>query len=175
MADTPENPDQLGPSSTTALVMPIDDEPEEVVMPPRPEVDGEMDITPMIDMTFLLLIFFILTSKMTGEKSYEVPPAKHGSSIATKNCVTITIQRGNGDTPIVSKEDGGIFSDDPEQQAAEITEYVQLQLETGGKTEVLIRAEGNVTAKQLKRVEQAIGEILEEGKMINLAVSEVSK
>ncbi|MFM7928833.1 MAG: biopolymer transporter ExbD, partial [Pirellula sp.] len=29
----------------------------------------------MIDMTFLLLIFFILTSKMTGEKSYEVPPA----------------------------------------------------------------------------------------------------
>jgi hypothetical protein len=40
---------------------------------------------------------------------------------------------------------------------------------------VLIRAEGNVTAKQLKKVEQAIGEVLEEGKMINLAVSEVGK
>jgi hypothetical protein len=75
----------------------------------------------------------------------------------------------------VTKEDGGIFSDDPEQQSAEITEYVQLQLESGGKTEVLIRAEGNVTAKQLKRIEQAIGEVLEEGKMINLAVSEVGK
>jgi hypothetical protein len=87
----------------------------------------------------------------------------------------ITVQRGNGDTPLVTKEDGGIFSDDPEQQSAEITEYVQLQLESGGKTEVLIRAEGNVTAKQLKRVEQAIGEVLEEGKMINLAVSEVGK
>jgi len=141
----------------------------------KPVADGEMDITPMIDMTFLLLIFFILTSKMTGEKSYEVPPAKNGSSIATKNCVMITIQRGNGDTPLVTKEDGGIFSDDPEQQAAEITEYIQLQLETGGKTEVLIRAEGNVTAKQLKRVELAIAEVLEEGKMINLAVSEVGK
>lgn len=162
-------------SASPASVAPVEDEPEEVAMAPRPPMDDEMDITPMIDMTFLLLIFFILTSKMTGEKSYEVPPAKNGSMIATKNCVMITVQRGNGDTPLVTKEDGGIFSDDPEQQAAEITEYVQLQLETGGKTEVLIRAEGNVTAKQLKRIEQAIGEVLEEGKMINLAVSEVGK
>ena len=68
----------------------IDDEPEEVAMRERPSMDDEMDITPMIDMTFLLLIFFILTSKMTGEKSYEVPSAKNGSSIATKNCVMIT-------------------------------------------------------------------------------------
>jgi len=67
-----------------------DDEPEEVAMRERPSMDDEMDITPMIDMTFLLLIFFILTSKMTGEKSYEVPSAKNGSSIATKNCVMIT-------------------------------------------------------------------------------------
>jgi len=152
-----------------------EEEDEEVVMADRPPMDDEMDITPMIDMTFLLLIFFILTSKMTGEKSYEVPPAKHGSSIATKNCVVITVVRGTGENAIVSKADGAIFSDDPEQQAAEIAEYVQLQLETGGKTEVLLRAEGNVTAKQLKKVEQAIGEVLEEGKMINLAVSEVGK
>lgn len=158
--------------ASTAL---LEEEDEEVVMADRPPMDDEMDITPMIDMTFLLLIFFILTSKMTGEKSYEVPPAKHGSSIATKNCVVITVVRGTGDNAIVSKADGAIFSDDPEQQAAEIAEYVQLQLETGGKTEVLLRAEGNVTAKQLKKVEQAIGEVLEEGKMINLAVSEVGK
>ena len=48
--------------------LPIEDgEPELVSLPPRPPMDDEMDITPMIDMTFLLLIFFILTSKMTGE------------------------------------------------------------------------------------------------------------
>ncbi len=39
-------------------------------------MDSEMDITPMIDMTFLLLIFFVLTSKMTGEKSFEIPRLK---------------------------------------------------------------------------------------------------
>jgi len=57
---------------TPATAVAIEEEDEEVVMADRPPMDDEMDITPMIDMTFLLLIFFILTSKMTGEKSYEV-------------------------------------------------------------------------------------------------------
>lgn len=155
----------------------MDDDDAPIVAPERPPMDDEMDITPMIDMTFLLLIFFILTSKMTAEQSYEVPPAKHGSSIAAKNCVVLTVMRGIGEAPIVAKGDGSLFSDDPEQQAAEIAEYVQIQLESGGKTDVLVRAEGNVTAKQLKKVEMAIGEVIGEmeGKMINLAVSEVGK
>ncbi|MBU6238846.1 MAG: biopolymer transporter ExbD [Planctomycetes bacterium] len=155
----------------------MDDDDAPIVAPERPPMDDEMDITPMIDMTFLLLIFFILTSKMTAEQSYEVPPAKHGSSIAAKNCVVLTVMRGIGEAPIVAKGDGSLFSDDPEQQTAEIAEYVQIQLESGGKTDVLVRAEGNVTAKQLKKVEMAIGEVIGEmeGKMINLAVSEVGK
>lgn len=147
-------------------------EPGILKMPDRPPMDDEMDITPMIDMTFLLLIFFILTSKMTGEKSYDIPPAKNGSSVATKNCVSILVTRGSGDTPVVAKGDGALFSDDPEQQAAEIAEYLQLELESGRKTEVLVRAEGNVTSGQMQKVKIAISEILEEGKMINIAVSE---
>lgn len=167
--------DLLDTGKVATPVAEADEEPEQVELGARPPMDDEMDITPMIDMTFLLLIFFILTSKMTGEKSYEVPPAKHGSSIATKNCVMLSVTRGVSDTPIVAKADGSVFSDDPEQQSAEISEYVQMQMETGGKTEVLIRAEGNVTAKQLKKVEQAVAEVLEEGKLINLSVSEAGK
>lgn len=178
-ASEPNNSDDLDGNDPVAVIpseMGLDDDPP-IVAPERPPMDDEMDITPMIDMTFLLLIFFVLTSKMTAEQSYEVPPAKHGSTIASKNCVILTVSRGIGDTPIVAKGDGSLFSDDPEQQSAEIAEYVQLQLDSGGKTDVLVRAEGNVTAKQLKKVELAIGEVLGdlEGKMINLAVSEVGK
>jgi len=150
----------------------LDDMPEQVDLPARPAMDDEMDITPMIDLTFLLLIFFILTSKMTGEKSYDLPRAKHGSTVVTKSCVSILVSRGSGESPVVAKADGTLFSDDPEQQTAEIAEYVQLELESGRKTEVLIRAEGNVTAGQLNKVKQAIGEVIGEGKNINIAVAE---
>jgi biopolymer transport protein ExbD len=148
------------------------DEPEQVVMPDRPAMDDEMDITPMIDLTFLLLIFFILTSKMTGEKSYDIPPAKNGSTVVTKNCVSILVSRGSGEVPLVARGDGSTFSEDPEQQNAEIGEYIQLEMESGRKNEILLRAEGNVTTGQMKKVKQAIAEVLEEGKFINVAVSE---
>ncbi len=151
-----------------------DSDSEPVKLRERPPLDDEMDITPMIDMVFLLLIFFILTSKMTGEKTYPVPPAKNGSAVVIKNCVSLLVSRGTGSTPLVARGDGTTFSEDPELQAAEIAEYIQLELETGGKTEVLIRAEGNVTSGQMKKVKQAIAEVLEEGKMINIAVSESS-
>ncbi len=147
---------------------------EPVSLGKRPPLDAEMDITPMIDMVFLLLIFFILTSKMTAEKSYTVPPAKNGSAVVIKNCVSILVSRGSGSTPIVARGDGTTFSDDPELQAAEIAEYIQRELDSGRRSEVLVRAEGNVTSGQMKKVKQAIAEVLEEGKMINIAVSEAS-
>jgi len=151
-----------------------DPESERVSLGNRPPLDDEMDITPMIDMVFLLLIFFILTSKMTGEKTYPVPPAKNGSSVVIKNCISILVSRGTGDTPLVARGDGTSFSEDPELQASEIAEYIQLELDSGRKSEVLVRAEGNVTSGQMLKVKQAISEVLEEGKMINIAVSESS-
>jgi biopolymer transport protein ExbD len=140
-----------------------------VVMPKRPPMDDEMDITPMIDMTFLLLIFFILTSKMTAEPTYPLPAAKNGNAVAVKKCVVITVRSGSGDTAIVSRADGTVFSDDPEQQAAELGEYIQLGLNTQ-KSEVLVRAEGAVRNGEISRLKDVISEALEEGQMINFGV-----
>ncbi len=140
-----------------------------VVMPKRPPMDDEMDITPMIDMTFLLLIFFILTSKMTAEPTYPLPAAKNGNSVSIKNCVVITVRAGSGDTAIVSRADGTVFSEDPEQQQAELGEYIQLGLNTQ-KSEVLVRAEGAVRNAEISRIKDVISETLEEGQMINFGV-----
>lgn len=137
-------------------------------MPPRPPLDDEMDITPMIDMTFLLLIFFILTSKMTAEPTYPLPAAKSGNAVAVKNCVVINVRGGSGDMALVSRADGTVFSDDPEQQSAEIGEYIQLGLNTR-KSEILVR-EGAVRNGEISRIKEAISEVLEEGQMINFGV-----
>ncbi len=55
-----------------------DDLDEPIVLEKKTITDGELDITPMIDIVFLLLIFFVVCSKMTAEKSPRVPAAKHG-------------------------------------------------------------------------------------------------
>jgi biopolymer transport protein ExbD len=36
--------------------------------------DDEMDMTPMVDVTFLLLVFFMITAAFAMQKSIEVPP-----------------------------------------------------------------------------------------------------
>jgi biopolymer transport protein ExbD len=41
---------------------------------PRGKVDDEMDLTPMVDVTFLLLIFFMITAAFAVQKSISVPP-----------------------------------------------------------------------------------------------------
>lgn len=41
-----------------------------------PRIDGEMDMTPMVDVTFLLLIFFMVTASFAMQKSFQVPTPK---------------------------------------------------------------------------------------------------
>jgi biopolymer transport protein ExbD len=43
---------------------------------PRADSETEMDMTPMVDVTFLLLIFFMVTAAFAMQKSFEVPTPK---------------------------------------------------------------------------------------------------
>lgn len=52
-----------------------DAEPE-VAFKKEPIPEDELDMTPMVDVTFLLLIFFMVTASFTLVKSLEQPPAK---------------------------------------------------------------------------------------------------
>jgi biopolymer transport protein ExbD len=40
---------------------------------PRADNEAEMDMTPMVDVTFLLLIFFMVTAAFTMQKSFQIP------------------------------------------------------------------------------------------------------
>jgi len=162
--------DDFYDESNPVLTITDEEEIEEVALPNVAPVDGEMDITPMIDIVFLLLIFFIVSSKMTAEPSYPLPAAKNGVAIPVKNCVVITVKRGGGDNAIITNGDGKIvFSEDLELQAAEIAEYIQLGFDNQ-KSEILIRAEGGVRSGEINRIKEMVSESLEEGQMINFGV-----
>ena len=66
--------------------------------------EGELDITPMIDVTFLLLIFFMVTSTMQGTPDRDIPPSLSGSSqnpAAMLELVVVAPVTANGDAQIL--------------------------------------------------------------------------
>ena len=145
---------------------------EESFMPLRPQSnDDEIDITPMIDIVLLLLIFFIVSSKMNAEQAVDLPKARHGGVIAGKESVIILMKRGTGDQAEVLRADGSKFPGDIEQQNVEIAEYVQKGIDSG-KKHVVIKAEGSVRHGEINRITGAISESLNEGELINIAVME---
>jgi len=52
----------------------MDEEPEEVSFAAKELPKDDMDMTPMVDVTFLLLIFFMITASFSSEKVFEKPP-----------------------------------------------------------------------------------------------------
>ena len=50
------------------------DEIEEIDFPKKELPTDDMDMTPMVDVTFLLLIFFMITASFSSEKAFEEPP-----------------------------------------------------------------------------------------------------
>jgi biopolymer transport protein ExbD/rRNA maturation protein Nop10 len=52
------------------------------------QIDDEMDMTPMIDCVFLLLIFFLVTSAFALQKSLQMPPPDAQQSAAPTRTIT---------------------------------------------------------------------------------------
>lgn len=64
------------------LALPDDEDAEEpVVIRSKPE-ESEMDMTPMVDVTFQLLIFFMVTASFTMQKSLRIPAPQESEAAA---------------------------------------------------------------------------------------------
>jgi biopolymer transport protein ExbD len=52
-----------------------EEEVQEITFPKKELPKDDMDMTPMVDVTFLLLIFFMITASFSSEKVIEEPPS----------------------------------------------------------------------------------------------------
>ena len=119
----------------------------------RKLVDGEMDITPMIDVTFLLLIFFMVASTMQGTPDVDVPPAEHSIGVDSAGAAIVTIL-----APLSSAEPPRIVLGDgegPEADLREVRRYVEESVRDG-KKRIVLKAEGDVIHGLVDDVAQAI-------------------
>ncbi len=134
-----------------------DDDDDSLAMPRKKRDEEEMDITPMIDITFLLLIFFVVASKMDPTKMGEIPKAENGLAISAKDSAVIIIQAGAGDKAALSRMSGAEFSSDEDTQTSEIVEYVTEELKAG-KNHVMLMGDENVKVGEVTRIQQLIGD-----------------
>ena len=150
------------------------DEDQKPVLPRRKMDDSdEMDITPMIDVTFLLLIYFIVASVPDSATAVALPPARFGVSVSEKYSVILTIGEGGRGAAPVYLADGRIaaaqLSENPEKQVDEIRKAVQDGMNED-KPNVLIKAERGVAHREVARVAAAASQV--PGIQLHLAVLE---
>lgn len=136
------------------------------------EFDGEFDITPMIDVVLLLLIFFIVTARMEPTIVAELPKAKNGEVAAGEEGVVINVKQGSDGGAQVLKASGDPFPRDPDQMATEIEAYVRNGLENESRKFVLIRGEPSVKTREITRVREAASAALNEDQQILVAVQQ---
>jgi biopolymer transport protein ExbD len=127
----------------------------------RPLEEAEMDITPMIDCTFLLLIFFLVTSRMRAQVPLELPKARHGAVVAERESVILTVIKGSQDAAEVYRGNSSDPADrisgaGPVEQEEAITRYVEQQAAAvPPKHHVLIKAERGLKHRDVARVQRA--------------------
>jgi biopolymer transport protein ExbD len=130
-----------------------------------------MDITPMIDMTFLLLIFFLVSSTPDQQTAIDLPPAQHGVGVSQLESVVFTIAEGGVDAAPVYAADGRIpgteLPDEPEARRNRVRELVEEGFRDD-KTSVVIKGDKNVAHRDVAQLVKAASQV--NGVKIHLAV-----
>lgn len=127
---------------------------DEIRKPKKSKLDeADLDITPMIDVTFLLLIFFMVTSTMQGTPDKDIPPARSGLSKNAAGMVELVVS-----SPLTPGAEAAITNEGRTVTLAELkTELTQEA--SAGEIEVMIIAERFVTSGTVSEVESAIAEV----------------
>lgn len=119
----------------------------------RPKFDNEIDIAPLIDMVFLLLIFFLVSSTLDRQSSIDLPKTEYGTAVSERNATTISIGGKGTDIRVYLGDNvGGVpLPDLTEPQETAVAQAVEVgYLE--GKTMLVIKADREVHAGEISRI-----------------------
>ncbi len=130
---------------------------------PRPKrSDDEVDMTPMIDCVFLLLIFFLVGSIPDLKTAVELAPARYGAGADPFRSVIVTVADAGENQPaavyIADGKIGAPLSGDPAAQHAALVEALKQGIQEG-KTTFMIKAEKSVKHRDVSRVASAAKDI----------------
>lgn len=133
--------------------------------------DAEFDITAMIDLVFMMNIYFLVTFVTAALGEINLPSANHAAALDGDKATVITVLAGPDARSVqVFLGDGKtgpplIEAGDQEMRIASAVERAAAE----GKTAVLIKAEKGIRLREIKRIASAASR---EGLSLHVAVME---
>ena len=158
---------------TSASHSPSLDDPDNPLAAPRKvEADANFDVTAMIDLVFMMNIYFLVTTLGAAAGELNLPAAKHCVAADRETSVIVSIIEG------VDRSAGQVYVGDgregePLVELEEQEKAVRAAVEQGvraQKNTVLIKAEKNVRLRDVARVAAAAAGVA--GMELKLAVIE---
>jgi len=118
-----------------------DDDAPRGVRESRLSSDG-LDMTPMVDVTFQLLIFFMITASFVTQKSLQTTPPEPNDDTGA---VAVQLEDMQDQSVIVNIDaEGAMLVDDvPIEGASVLVETLMAKMATEQKTQLLIEADYN--------------------------------
>ena len=127
---------------------------DDVLVPAKPLVDdARFDVTAMVDLVFMMNIFFLVTWAEMARAEIDLPTARHCTAAPRDESVIFTILKGPTPatpTVILGESAGGVAL-----SPAEVDKRVTSAVEDGvrdGKDIVLIKAERDVLLRDVAHV-----------------------
>jgi biopolymer transport protein ExbD len=139
------------PPAQNAAVLDEDDEP--LIKHRRGHHEANFDITAMIDLVFMMNIFFLVTTVAAAAAELDLPVIRHCIPTDPEEAVTIsmTTEDPRSVTVYLGEETFGKGLTEPEDQVSEVRRAVE-EASRAGKEIILIRAERSVKLKDIKRI-----------------------
>jgi biopolymer transport protein ExbD len=142
-------------------------------MAPRRAAPGggtDVDFTPMVDLVFMMNIYFLVTSLTAIAPEIDLPLASHVVAIDESKSVPIVIVVApDGKSSIVTAGDEKGKLTDPDEQVESIQKAVEKGVRDS-RADIVIRAEKAVKLRDISRLAGAAGKV--EGSKLYVGVLE---
>jgi len=130
----------------------------EPILRRTPEPAEVMDLTPLVDVTFLLLLFFMLTASFTIQKTIEAPQPESDERRTAQALVRLEdLKRENVIVRIDA--DNAISVDEEETPVASVAAALRQRLRSTGKTQLVIKADDEALHEAVVAVIDAANEV----------------
>ena len=106
-----------------------------------PDTDfEEMDLTPMVDVTFLLLIFFMITASFSIQKTIQVPPPDPDKQGAAQQIQSLEELEADAIIVEIDDENGIVVDDAPVNDIRDLPDLFAGKMTSEQKNELILEA-----------------------------------